>query len=76
MAPSMVQGSVDNETTITTNGARHPLNSSGGLDCFERFEVTTVIGTEFLPGLQLSLILSAPNSDDLIRDLALLSIPR
>jgi hypothetical protein len=73
MAPSIVRGSLD-KTTITTNGARHPLKGSGSLDCFESFEVTTVIGTEFLPGVQLSQFLSAPNSDDLIRDLALLSI--
>jgi hypothetical protein len=34
MAPSIVQESLDNETMITTNGARHPLKSSGSLYCF------------------------------------------
>ena len=75
MAPSIVPESRDNEPLMATNVARHPLKNSGSLDHFEKFDVTTVIGTEFLPGVQLSRLLSAPNSDDLIRDLALLDIP-
>lgn len=74
MAPSIAQGSPDKERIRVANAPRQPLKCSGSLDSFERFDVTTVIGTEFLPGVQLSQFLLAPNSDDLLRDLALLSI--
>src|SRR5271170_8413551 len=53
---------------------RAPLKSSGNLVRFERFDVTSVIGTEFARGVQVSDLLSAPNSHDLIRDLAILGI--
>jgi hypothetical protein len=74
MAPSIAQGSPDNQKTGVVNAPRQPLKYSGSLDSFERFDVTTVIGTEFLPGVQLSQFLVASNSDDLLHDLALLSI--
>ena len=51
---------------------RAPLRSSHSLDKFEPKQVTPVIGTEFPEGVQLADLLSAPNSDDLIRDLAIL----
>jgi hypothetical protein len=42
------------------------------LDAFEKFHVTSVIGTEFKGGVQIADLLKADNSDDLIRDLAIL----
>jgi hypothetical protein len=51
-----------------------PLQSSGSLKGYEKFDVTPVIGTEFARGIQLTDLLSAPNSDHLIRDLAILGM--
>jgi hypothetical protein len=39
---------------------------------FQHFDVTPVIGREFSETLQLKDLLDAPNSDELIRDLAVL----
>jgi hypothetical protein len=72
MAPSLAQVPAPVELPRVTK--RAPLKSSGNLDQFERFDVTSVIGTEFARGVQVSGLLSAPNSDDLIRDLAILGI--
>jgi hypothetical protein len=49
---------------------REPLKLSGVLDQYKSFDVTPVIGKEF-PDAQLIDWLNAPNSDDLIRDLAI-----
>ncbi|KAL3422788.1 alpha-ketoglutarate-dependent sulfonate dioxygenase 4 [Phlyctema vagabunda] len=70
--------SIDKDTsrppTIQTqsNKSRNeaPLRLSGALDNFESFDVTPVIGREFV-GVNLAKWLKAPNSDDLLRDLAI-----
>jgi hypothetical protein len=49
---------------------RKPLVSTGSLDSFTSFEVTPTIGREY-PTLQLSDVMSSPNRDNLIRDLAI-----
>jgi len=49
---------------------REPLRLKGTLDQFKSFDVTPVIGREF-PDVNLKDLLRAPNSDDLIRDLAI-----
>ncbi|KAJ5746121.1 Taurine catabolism dioxygenase TauD/TfdA [Penicillium odoratum] len=49
---------------------RAPLKPSGALDAFESFDVTPVIGREF-PNANLKDFLRAPNSDELLRDLAI-----
>lgn len=51
---------------------KEPLKLSGALDQFDSFDVTPVIGKEF-PHASLKEWLEAPNSDDLIRDLAITS---
>ncbi len=51
---------------------REPLKLSGALDKFEHFDVTPVIGREFV-NVNLAEVLRAPNSDELIRDLAITS---
>jgi hypothetical protein len=73
MAPSVAH----HETTsafprVITKGAKSALRPAGSLDQFQKFDVTPVIGTEFKEGVQLASLLSAPNSDELIRDLAIL----
>ncbi|KAL0634939.1 hypothetical protein Q9L58_006133 [Maublancomyces gigas] len=49
---------------------RQPLNLSGALDAYQSFDVTPVIGREF-PEVQLTSLLSAKNSHELLRDLAI-----
>ena len=62
------------ETRESTNDAspRPPLQLKGVLNDFESFDVTPVIGREF-PEAKLAEWLRAPNSDELIRDLAITS---
>ena len=52
---------------------KEPLKPSGALDQYKSFDVTPVIGREF-PGANLKEWLRAPNSDELIRDLAITSM--
>jgi hypothetical protein len=49
------------------------LKLSGALDKFEQFDVTPVIGREFV-NVDLAEWLRAPNSDELLRDLAITSV--
>lgn len=51
---------------------REPLQLKGVLDSFKSFDVTPVIGREFVD-VNLKEWLRASNSDDLIRDLAITS---
>ncbi|KAF6825046.1 alpha-ketoglutarate-dependent sulfonate [Colletotrichum plurivorum] len=51
-------------------GHREPLKLSGALDKYEHFDVTPIIGREY-PTLDLKELLRAPNSDELVRDLAI-----
>ena len=54
------------------NLMREPLKLKGLLDKYKSFEVTPVIGKEF-PDANVVEWMKAPNSDDLLRDLAILS---
>lgn len=56
-------------------GHKEPLKLSGALDQFEHFDVTPVIGREYV-NVNLAELLRAPNSDDLIRDLAITSMSK
>ena len=51
---------------------REPLKLKGVLDQFKSFDVAPVIGKEF-PDAKISEWLSAPDSDDLLKDLAITS---
>jgi hypothetical protein len=71
----------DTLTTTTTEEARAPTQSQyprkplelkGALDSYQSFDVTPVIGREFVD-VNLKEWLRASNSDDLIRDLAITS---
>jgi hypothetical protein len=55
-------------------GHKEPLKLSGALDQFEHFDVTPVIGREY-SNVKLHDLLRAPNSDELLRDLAITSKP-
>ena len=52
---------------------REPLKLSGALEKFKHFDVTPVIGREFVD-VDLKNWLRAENSDELIRDLAITSM--
>lgn len=59
---------------VTKNQQRQPLQLSGALETYDSFDVTPVIGREF-PTADLVEWLEAPNSDELLRDLAITSKP-
>ncbi|ROT42191.1 alpha-ketoglutarate-dependent taurine dioxygenase [Sodiomyces alkalinus F11] len=69
MAPSAIDGDVPIQTK-NRSVRREPLKLSGVLDSYEHFDVTPAIGREF-PKANLVEWLEAPNSDELIRDLAI-----
>ena len=54
------------------NLMREPLKLKGLLDRYKSFEVTPAIGKEF-PDANVAEWMKAPNSDELLRDLAILS---
>lgn len=65
--------SAPEETQAQTH--RKPLQLKGVLEDFSYFDVTPVIGREF-SNVNLKEWLRAPNSDDIIRDLAVTSKSR
>ncbi|GFF77528.1 alpha-ketoglutarate-dependent sulfonate dioxygenase [Aspergillus udagawae] len=76
MAPTLEESTLVSRTTqskATQESSalqREPLKLSGVLDQFESFDVTPAIGREY-PTVNLKEWLSAPNSDELLRDLAI-----
>lgn len=77
MAPTAVETTPETAPFITKSvdhpaAGTKPLNSSGALEGQEYFDVTPVIGREF-PKANLVDWLDAPNSDELLRDLAITS---
>ncbi|TVY15199.1 Alpha-ketoglutarate-dependent taurine dioxygenase [Lachnellula arida] len=75
MAPSATTPSQDatsREPVPSKQQTRTPLKLSGALEPFESRDLTAVIGTEF-KNVQLVDWLSAPNSDEILRDLAITS---
>ncbi|KAK3361211.1 hypothetical protein B0T24DRAFT_117903 [Lasiosphaeria ovina] len=67
MAPSAIESVLP---VNTKRADRTPLVLSGATDSYESFDVTPVIGREY-PKAKLVEWLDAPNSDELIRDLAI-----
>ncbi|KAI1331717.1 TauD-domain-containing protein [Xylariaceae sp. FL0255] len=63
-------GGLENSDPHFELNHREPLKLSGVLDQFEQFDTTPVIGREFVD-VDLAEWLRAPNSDDLLRDLAI-----
>jgi len=74
MAPSAITEEVPviESKNLKGNLIRKPLELSGALEQYEQFDVTPVIGREF-PKANVVEWLKAPNSDELIRDLAITS---
>ena len=65
-----VKDSSSEELPKLNTGHREPLKPTGVLDRFEQFDVTPVIGREFVD-VDLAEWLKAPNADELLRDLAI-----
>ena len=78
MAPSAVETQYQVDIPINVksipNTQRQYSKLSGALDNLKSFDVTPAIGREF-PEANLVDLLNAPNSDELIRDLAITSKP-
>ena len=76
MAPSATEVQPQADIPIHTKNAgattKPWVKATGILDQYEHFEVTPVIGREY-PHVNLVNLLQAPNSDDLLRELALTS---
>lgn len=74
MAPSAIDTPADAPVSSKSTFTEYPepLKLSGALDAYESFDSTPVIGREF-PKANLVEWLEAPNSDELIRDLAITS---
>ena len=68
-APITVAQSIN---TAPQDHRRRPLKLRGALETYDSFDVTPIIGREY-PTANLKEWLEAPNSDDLIRDLAITS---
>ncbi|EMC96131.1 hypothetical protein BAUCODRAFT_122171 [Baudoinia panamericana UAMH 10762] len=73
MATSTETVAIGNSTGgagILGSSSKAPLQLSGALEKYDSFDVTPVIGREY-PNVSLKEWLDAPNSDELIRDLAI-----
>ncbi|KAK2616640.1 hypothetical protein QQS21_000463 [Conoideocrella luteorostrata] len=70
MAPAIVDSHVQLPIQVKSLNSPKPIRASGALNTFESFDVTPTIGREF-PKANLVELLNAPNSDELIRDLAI-----
>lgn len=67
-APSVAESSLKDVTRPA------PLQLSGALDGFEHDDLTPIIGREFININIVNDILKAPNSDERLREVAILSI--
>ena len=63
------EAAISPDASVAHTRLDKPLSNSGLLDSYTHSDLTTVIGTEY-EGLQVVDLLSAKNSDALIRDLA------
>lgn len=77
MAPSTIETTelpqpIREKVITKATRVRQPLNSSSALDAYQSFDITPVIGREF-PEVQLTSLLDAYNSDELLQNLAITS---
>lgn len=74
MAPSATNGTTaqnrhEHGLPVSINTLKEPMRSNGSLDSFEQIQLAPIIGTEF-PSANLVDMMNAPNSDELIAELA------
>ncbi|GMK54791.1 hypothetical protein CspeluHIS016_0113770 [Cutaneotrichosporon spelunceum] len=76
IAPATIKSQAQAQAQVTTDPGKSrlegPMKYNGLLDIYKHHEVTPAIGREFAADLQLSALLSGPNADELVRDLAVL----
>ena len=73
MATTTIQTSESTaETPKSSPSHKEPLRLKGTLDQYDSFDVTPIIGREF-PTANLKEWLEAPNSDELLKELAITS---
>jgi hypothetical protein len=75
MAPALAvlsETAAETAKSAAKSFQKKPLELKGVLDAFDSFDVTPVIGKEF-PTANLKEWLQAPNSDELLADLAITS---
>jgi hypothetical protein len=70
-----VEEAVKPAAVAASNYIKAPLKLSGAIDSWKNFDVTPVIGREYAD-VDLAAVLSAENSDELLRDLAITSMSR
>lgn len=72
MSTTTIQAPESSTETVKPSRSQHkePLQLQGALDQFKSFDVTPIIGKEF-PTANLKDWLEAPNSDELLKDLAI-----
>ncbi|EJT78171.1 alpha-ketoglutarate-dependent taurine dioxygenase [Gaeumannomyces tritici R3-111a-1] len=75
MSPSAVDAPGEVPIVAKTTAHKEPLKTTGALDTYEHFDVTPTIGREF-PKAEIVDLLDAPNSDELLRDLAITTSER
>ncbi|KAH8648509.1 hypothetical protein BX600DRAFT_502910 [Xylariales sp. PMI_506] len=69
-AAAAAPAATEKELPKVLTNHREPLKLSGALDKFDHFDVTPIIGREY-DNVDLAEWLRAPNSDELLRDLAI-----
>lgn len=74
MAPSAVDYSTNTQVPgVKSQLMKSPIEPSGALDHFRYFNVTPVIGREY-PTLNVVELIESPNADELIKELACISM--
>lgn len=62
------------DATVSVNTLKEPMKSNGSLDDYEKIQLAPIIGTEFTKA-NLVDMMNAPNSGELLAELAYTSIP-
>lgn len=70
----MVHGALKMEPMAHDSLKREPMPLTGSLNGFKSFDMTPIVGTEF-PAANVVDWMKAPNSDEMLRDLAVTSRP-
>jgi hypothetical protein len=73
VSPAQTGNGLEEALPARYENHKEPLKLSGALDQLEHFDVTPVIGREYV-NVDLVELLRAPNSDELLRDLAITSL--
>jgi hypothetical protein len=73
MAPSATESHPFTSVSNKSGGTKPWLKATGALDQYEHFDTTPVVGREY-PHAKLAEWIQSPNSDDLLRELALIGM--